>query len=92
MGRSYLDVTCNAMPKPAIGRWLQHPRSHYSSFGAKEATILDTNLTNPHEPNRESSSDWCQFVKLVSLFRRERLYDFFEARIAAERVPEGVQF
>jgi hypothetical protein len=29
---------------------------------------------------------------LGRLFRRERLYDFLEARIAAERVPSRVQF
>ena len=28
----------------------------------------------------------------TSFFRRKRLYDFLEARIAAEQVPEGVQF
>jgi hypothetical protein len=28
----------------------------------------------------------------TELFRRERGDDFFEARIAAERIPEGVQF
>ena len=27
-------------------------------FGEREATILDTNFTNPHESNRESSSGW----------------------------------
>src|SRR6184192_1900965 len=31
-------------------------------------------------------------MKLVSLCRRERLNDFFEARIAAERVPDREQF
>jgi hypothetical protein len=28
----------------------------------------------------------------TSFFRRERRYDFFEARIAAERVPDREQF
>ena len=42
----------------------------HDHFGASGATILDTNFTNPHEANRESSSDWWQFVKLVSLFWR----------------------
>src|SRR5947199_10722601 len=31
-------------------------------------------------------------MKLVSLWRRQRLYNFFEARIAAERVPDREQF
>src|SRR5947208_16334579 len=31
-------------------------------------------------------------MKLVSLCRRQRLYNFFEARIAAERVPDREQF
>ena len=36
-----------------------------------------------------------RFIRVIRgliLFRRERLYDFFEARIAAERVPEREQF
>ena len=36
-----------------------------------------------------------RFIRVIRgliVFRRERLYDFFEARIAAERVPERQQF
>src|SRR5438105_10300089 len=31
-------------------------------------------------------------MKLVSLCRRQRLYNFFEARIVAERIPDREQF
>jgi hypothetical protein len=36
-----------------------------------------------------------RFIRVIRgsiVFRRERLYDFFEARIAAERVPIWEQF
>jgi hypothetical protein len=42
--------------------------------------------------NRSVSFLICVLPDSISILRREGGHDFFKARIAAERIPEGVQF
>jgi hypothetical protein len=57
-----------------------------------EARIIPERIKHRIEPEQCGSQRRKLSEKFALLFRRERGDDFLEARIAAERVPEGMQF
>jgi hypothetical protein len=57
-----------------------------------EARIIPEWIEHWIEPEQRGSERRKLSKKFALLFRRERLYNFLEARIAAERIPDREQF
>jgi len=57
-----------------------------------ETRIVPERIEHRIEPEQRRSERRNLSEKFALLFRRERGNDFFEAWIAAERIPEWVQF
>jgi hypothetical protein len=86
-------ILCRAWLLSVGQPWLKP----YRLFGAGdsqrflEARIIPERIEHRIEPERRGSEPRSCPKKFALLFRRERRDDFFEARIAAERVPEQMQ-
>ena len=66
---------------------------HYSLVGREGGSDFNTNFTKPHELMARSRILKLVIFELVSLLlRRERVDDFFEARLAAQRIQNGISF
>ena len=57
-----------------------------------ETRIIPKRIEHRIEPEQRGPSGEVVRKVFALFFRRKRIDDFLKARIAAERVPEGVQF